>query len=224
MRPHLSTSWHRLDAITIGHLHLVHPTFADVDDIRSKMIHQLNETAEHIREWPIQLTELLDHDGTLIVPEIMFYPGRALGKMKSENVAYIVINIYIAINFLLDASTENKTRPLAVVPRDFKYNQLDIYAKLLSAQNDYLEQHRNIGLIAIPEDVMNLQKVKDINGKEWKSMYETICNAPGGAAVHRSKRIFDLGKWNISTTHDSWEAVKQWLDKHLLSLYNFIHA
>jgi hypothetical protein len=31
-------------------------------------------------------------------------------------------------------------------------------------------------------------------------------------------------KWNISTIHDSWESVKQWLDKHLLPLYNSIHA
>jgi hypothetical protein len=38
MCPHLSTSWTRLDAITIGHLHLIHPTFADVDDLRSKMV------------------------------------------------------------------------------------------------------------------------------------------------------------------------------------------
>jgi hypothetical protein len=233
MRPHLSTSWKRLDAITIGHLHLIHPTFADVDDLRHKMIHQLTETAKRIREWPEyheHLSEHLDHDDTLIVPEIMFYPGRALGKMKSENVSSDVIDIYIAresanaINFLLEASTENKTCPLAVVPCGFKYNQPDIYAKLLSAQNDYLEKHRNIGLVAIPNDAMNLQKVKDIDGKEWKSMYDALCQASGVAVVHRSKRIFDLGKWNISTTHDSWEAVKHWLDKQLLPLYNSIPA
>jgi hypothetical protein len=43
---------------------------------------------------------------------------------------------------------------------------IDIYAKLLSAQNDYLETHRNIGLVAIPNDVMHSQKVKDIDGRE----------------------------------------------------------
>jgi hypothetical protein len=231
MRPHLSTSWTRLDAITIGHLHLIHPTFADVNDLRSKMIQQLTETADRIRERPAYHEHLSDRiapDSTFTVPEIMFYPGRALGKMKSENVTSDVINIYIAresanaINYLLEASTGNKIRPLAVVPCEFKYNQPDTYAKLLSTQNDYLEQHRNIGLVAIPNDAMNLQKVKDIDGKEWKSMYAAICQAPGVAAVHRSKHIFDLGKWNIYTKHDSWEDVKQWLDKHLLPLYNSI--
>jgi hypothetical protein len=157
-------------------------------------------------------------------------PGRGLGKMKTENVSSDVIDIYIAresanaINYLLEASTENKTRPLAVIPSEFKYNQPDTYAKLLSAQNDYLEQHRNIGLVAILNDAMNLQKVTDIDGKEWQSLHAAICQAPGVAAVHRSKRIFDLGKWNISTKHDSWEDVKQWLGKHLLLLNTSIPA
>jgi hypothetical protein len=234
MRPHLSTTWTRLDAINIGHLHLLHPTFADVDDLRNKMHAQLLDTANRIRDDPEyheHLSDHLDHDGTFLVPEIMYYPGRALGKLGSENVASDAVDIYVAresapvVNFFLEASTKNKTRPLAVVPRDFKYNQPDIYAKLLSAQNDYLEQHRNIGLVAIPNDAMHLQKVKDIDGKEWKSMYDALSQAQGVVAVHhRSKRVFDLGKWNISTTHDSWESVKQWLDKHLLPLYNSIPA
>jgi hypothetical protein len=71
-----------------------------------------------------------------------------------------------------------------------------------------LPSPRNIGLVAIPDDAMNHQKVKDIDGKEWKSMCDAISQAPGVASVHPSKRIFDLGKWNISTKHDSWEDVK----------------
>jgi hypothetical protein len=109
-----------------------------------------------------------------------------------------------------------------VIPCAFKYRQPDLYTKLLSAQNDYLETHRNIGLVAIPNDAMHLQKVKDVDGKEWKSMYDAIIQAPGIAHVHCSKRVFDLGKWNLSTTHDSWETVKEWLDKQLLPLYHSI--
>jgi hypothetical protein len=160
----------------------------------------------------------------------MFYPGHALGKINSETVSFDVIDVYVAresataINYLLEASTENTTRPLAVVPRDFKYNQPDIYAKLLSAQNEYLETHRNIGLVKIPNDAMHHQKVKDIDGRDRHSMHEALCHTPGIVAVHCSKRIFDLGKWNVSTTQDSWEAVKQWLDHHLLPLYNSIMA
>jgi hypothetical protein len=124
--------------------------------------------------------------------------------------------------FLLEASTENSHRSLAVVPREFKYRQPDIYAKLLGAQNGYLESHCNIGLVAIPNDAMHLQKVKDVDGKEWKSMFDALSQAPGIAHVHCSKRVFDLGKWNMSTNHESWETVKDWLDKQFLPLYNHI--
>jgi hypothetical protein len=55
-------------------------------------------------------------------------------------------------------------------------------------------------------------------------MYAALCHGPDIVQIHASKRNFDLGKWNISTTHDSWEAVKAWLDKHLLALYNSIPA
>jgi hypothetical protein len=71
---------------------------------------------------------------------------------------------------------------------------------------------------------MHSQKVKDIDGSEWHSMHAALCHAPGIAAVHCSKRVFDLGKWNVSTTQDSWDAVKQWLDHQLLPLYHSIPA
>jgi hypothetical protein len=231
LRPHLSTTWEQLDTITIGHLHLVHPTFADADNLTCKMIHQLKETVDRIlgtNEYHDNLHPFLDHDGNFAPPEVMFYPGRALGKMGHEAVSSNVVELYVArefasaLNFLLEASTENSHRPLAVVPREFKYRQPDIYAKLLSAQNDHLETHRNIGLVAIPNDAMHLQKVKDVDGKEWKSLFDALNQAPGISHVHCSKRVFNLGKWNLPTNHESWETVKEWLNKQLLPSYNSI--
>jgi hypothetical protein len=233
LRPHLSNTWERLDTITIGHLHLVHPTFADADDLKQKMTIQIQETVDRIHTTP----EYLEHvskefevNGVFIHPEIMFSPGRAQGKLDNHDIASDVIDVYVArasapsIKYLLEASTENSTRPLALVPRDFKYNQPDIYAKLLSTQNDYLEKHRNIGLVAISTDAMLYQKVTDLHGQEWQSMYAAISQGPGIAQINASKRTYDLGKWNISTTHDEWESVKSWLDTHLLPLYNSIPA
>jgi hypothetical protein len=109
-----------------------------------------------------------------------------------------------ASKYLLEASTANSTRPLGLVPRDFKYNQPDIYAKLLSTQNDYLEKHRNIGLAAISTDAMLHQKVTDLDGKEWQSMYAALSQGPDIAQINAFKCTFDLGKWNISTMQDEW--------------------
>jgi hypothetical protein len=101
----------------------------------------------------------------------MFSPGRALGHLNNHDVASDVMDVYVArssakaIKYLLEKSSENDNRHLDLVPWDFKYNQPDIYAKVLGTQNDYLEQHRNIGLVAITTDAMHYQKVKDIDGK-----------------------------------------------------------
>jgi hypothetical protein len=37
MRPHLSTSWKSLDAIPIAHLHEIHPTFADLTQVKANL-------------------------------------------------------------------------------------------------------------------------------------------------------------------------------------------
>jgi hypothetical protein len=149
----------------------------------------------------------------------MFYPGRAQGKLDNAKVVSDVVEVYVArenadaINYILEASSENQTRRLELVPREFKYNHPDIYAKLLSAQNDYLETHRNIALVALPTNSMLHQKVTDIDGREWHSIQDALSDGPGISHVQASKRTYDLGKWNISTKHDDWESVKRWLDR-----------
>jgi hypothetical protein len=177
--PHLSTSWERIDTITIGHLHLAHPTFADSNELALKMQIQLQETADRIQDNPDfseRASAVLKLDGTLNTTKIMFYPGRAQGKLNNEKVSSDVVEVYVArentaaINYILEASSENSTRHLELVPRDFKYNHPDIYAKFLSAQNGYLETHRNIALVTLPTNAMRHQKVTDIDGREWHSI------------------------------------------------------
>jgi hypothetical protein len=83
----------------IGHLHLVHPTFADATDLTRKMIHQIQETVERIQgteEYDDNLQPFLDHEGTFEPPEVMFYPDRALGKMGPDAVSSDVVKLYVA--------------------------------------------------------------------------------------------------------------------------------
>jgi hypothetical protein len=192
---------------------------------------QLQETVDRIYTTPEYRDNVytkFEHDGTFMSPEVMFSPDRALDQLDNQEVASAVMDVYIArssataIKYLLEESSENENRHLDLVPRDFKYNQPDIYAKLLSTQNDYLEQHRNIGLVTITTDAMHHQKVKDVEGKEWKSMYDALSTGPDIAQINASKRTYGLGKCNVSTTHDTWESAKAWLDRHLLPLYHSI--
>jgi hypothetical protein len=182
LRPHLSNMWERLDTITIGHLHLVHPTIADAKVLKQKIKIQLQETVDRIHTTPEYHDTVhteIEHDDHFISPELMFSPGRALGHLDNHEAASDVMDVY-------------------------------------------LERHRNIGLVAITTDAMHHQKVKDIDGKEWTSMYAALSNGPGIAQINATKRTYDLGKWNFSTTHDTWESAKAWLDRHLLPLYHSI--
>jgi hypothetical protein len=80
LRPHLSNTWERLDTITVGHLYLVHPTFADADDLKQKMTIQIQETVHRsihtTPEYLEPVSKEFEVDGTFIHPEIMFSPGR----------------------------------------------------------------------------------------------------------------------------------------------------
>jgi hypothetical protein len=81
---------------------------------------QLQETIERIQDNPDfaeRAAAVLKLDGTLNKTEIMFYPGRAQGKLDNEKVASDVVEVYVArenaaaINYILEASSENPTRP-----------------------------------------------------------------------------------------------------------------
>jgi hypothetical protein len=61
LRPHLSNTWERLDTITIGHLHLVHPTFADANDLKQKMttLHRNTSNTSLKNSKPTALSSIL---------------------------------------------------------------------------------------------------------------------------------------------------------------------
>jgi hypothetical protein len=117
LRPHLSTTWEHLDTITIGHLHLVHPTFADADDLIRKRIHQLKETVERIQgtnEYHDNLHPFLDHEGNFEPPEVMFYPDRALGKLGSDAVSSDVVSLYVDHKVAQPSTSYSKLAPKTV--------------------------------------------------------------------------------------------------------------
>jgi hypothetical protein len=86
MRPHLSTIWEPLDTITIGHLHLVHPTFADTDDLKTKMTQQLQDTVARIQDDPEyhdNVSAEFEHDGSFIPPR-----GYVLSRLRPRQTGY----------------------------------------------------------------------------------------------------------------------------------------
>jgi hypothetical protein len=96
-----------------------------------------------------------------------------------------------------------------------------IYGNILNKQNEYLENHRNIAIIAVPLDAME-HCIINLSGKTWKTLKDDILAVDGVTHVHACKRTTDLGKWNVSTNVQAWDHVKVWLDDNLNSLFRRI--
>jgi hypothetical protein len=225
MRPHHSTTWSSLDAVPIAHLHEIHPSFADTTQVMHTLTEMLEQCLTKVSDEEEYKT-LLGNKPTAL-PEIMLYTGRALGRLGTQDMTSDVLEIYVArpyislMKYLFQVSTTLPHRTLQVVPRDFKFNHPAIYGKILNKQNDYLENHRNIAIVAVPLAAME-HCITDHDGKTWKTLKEAILAVEGITHVHACKRTTDLGKWNISTNIGAWEHVKTWIDKHLNALYRRI--
>jgi hypothetical protein len=154
MRPHHSTTWSSLDAVPIAHLHEIHPSFADTTQVMHTLTEMLEQCLTKVSDEEEYKT-LLGNKPTAL-PEIMLYTGRALGRLGTQDMTSDVLEIYVArpyislMKYLFQVSTTLPHRTLQVVPRDFKFNHPAIYGKILNKQNDYLENHRNIAIVAVP--------------------------------------------------------------------------
>jgi hypothetical protein len=191
MRPHHSTSWKTLDAIPIAHLHEFHPSFADTSKVKSDLIKLLqicvakvsneNEYKLHLGNNPPEL------------PDLMLYTGRAVGKRDTQDMTSDVLEIYVARPYvalmkkIFQISSTIDGRKLHIVPRDFTFNHPAIYGKILKKQNDCIENHRNIAIVAIPYEAME-HCITDLNGKTWKTFQDAILAVEEVNHVHACKR------------------------------------
>jgi hypothetical protein len=210
MRPHLSTSWKSLDAIPIAHLHQLHPIFADLTQVKANLIAMLEKAIGANHE---EFQKIIGDDAP-VIPELMLYKGWAQGKLGGQDIYSDVIEVYVARNTvqltkcLFETSSNLSVRNLRIIPRDFKFNHPTMYGQILNKQNTYLAKHRNNAIITMPAHAMH-HAITDQNGKTWKAIKDAILIVEGATHVHACKQTQDLGKWNISTTEDSWDKVKK---------------
>jgi hypothetical protein len=225
MRPHHSTTWTSLDAVPIVHLHEIHPSFADLSKVTSDLQELLKQCINQVSD-ENEYKQLLGEKQPAL-PELMLYTSRAQGKLDTQDMTSEVFKIYVArpyvtlLKYLFQISATIPNRRLQIVPRDFKFNHPAIHGNILNKQNEYLENHRNIAIVAVPLDAME-HCIIDLSGKTSKTLKAAILAVDGVTHVHACKRITDLGKWNASTNFQAWEHVKAWLDDNLNSLFRRI--
>jgi hypothetical protein len=84
MHPHSSTSWKSLDVIPIAHLHEVHPTFADLTQVKENLIAMFEKATEQAHS--DEDFQKLTGDNEPSIPEIMLYKGRAQGNLRGQDI------------------------------------------------------------------------------------------------------------------------------------------
>jgi hypothetical protein len=221
MRPNHSTTWTSLDAIPIAHLHEIHPSFADISKVTSDLQELLEQCINQVSD-ENEYKQLFGEKQSAL-PELMLYTGRAQCKLDTQDMTSEVLEIYVVrpyvtlLKYLFQISATIPNHKLQIVPRDFKFNHPEISGKTVNKQNEYLENHRNIAIVAVPLDAME-HCIMDLSGKTWETLRETILAVNGVTHIHTCKHTTDLGKWSVSTNVQASEHVKAWLDDNLNSL------
>jgi hypothetical protein len=102
------------------------------------------------------------------------------------------------------------------VPYSLKYDSPDTYRSILRTQNVYLESHRNIPLAGITHVQMH-------ESIQWDDMYQTpfeiLTTLKGITRLDSTARTHDLGKFNMSTTTDTYIENTKWIDAKLASIF-----
>jgi hypothetical protein len=88
------------------------------------------------------------------------------------------------------------------IPYSLRSDNSAVYAQLLGKHTNICKNNRNISLAGITEKMM----MKALT-KEDDSFREMLQEQPGAYIVDRTQRILDLGKWNISTDSEHYQAL-----------------
>jgi hypothetical protein len=106
----------------------------------------------------------------------------------------------------------------AFIPFNAKFNDLDIFRRLVRRQNQYLANHRNIPVNGLDESI--LCYVLD-NGNDLADEIQTKAQIfrmdPSATRDH-------IGRYNLSTTEDHYQTAVQWIDVELPKIIATIPA
>ena len=92
---------------------------------------------------------------------------------------------------------------LEYIPISLKYNNPTLFGKILSYQNEYLDNHRNVAIAGLSVDAMDHRETYDDYSDET-SLWTFLRQLPGVLRLDSCKRTADIGKWNLSTTKDEY--------------------
>jgi hypothetical protein len=110
---------------------------------------------------------------------------------------------------------ELPTSPM-FIPMELKYKDPKKFGEYVAKQNNFLNHHRNIAIVGIVPKAMDFKSPGEID------LYSSLKNVSGVYHCDPTCRTPDLGKWNISCHETNHPDICQWIDDHLVELWQTI--
>jgi hypothetical protein len=146
----------KMDLITLGHLHLAHPTFVSPTCLREELMTAIYDEVSKLT--PEKLTALqIPNDGAF--PDLFVSPGKINGNYQSEAITSNVIYLQAERSdaSLLRTLLENcyVNQLLVFVPISLKRENPELFGTFLCHQNDFLENNRNVAIFGLSSEAMD---------------------------------------------------------------------
>jgi hypothetical protein len=210
-----------MDVVTVGWAHKLHPTFTSHDNIRTEIFGAFHsKMSDMTASEHEQLVDFKKDD----IPDFFLSSGRLNGTYDNASISSNVLLIQAErskaklLRIILEMTFNDHSTVIEYIPISLKYDNPDLFGKILSYQNQYLENHRNIAIAGLSSDAMDHRETYDTYSGE-SSLWTFLRSAPGVIRLDSCKRTADIGKWNLSTTKDDYIQVTTWIDENLPGIH-----
>jgi hypothetical protein len=225
LHPH-PLAFTQLDVVPLGFIPLTHPRFHsparisdDLHDIMFDNYHFLSDDIRH--RFEDDFSDIFDEDNTVVPPSMIIVPANINSGGEQSRAFEIQVErkdipatkcLLEEIFAVLDpASTTHR-----FIPYSLKHDSPDTFRSALRTQNAYLDDHRNIPLAGITIDQMKEIISWDM---EDQTPFEILMNLPGVSRVDTNARTHDLGRFNVSTTNETYLANTKSIDSKLAAIF-----
>jgi hypothetical protein len=210
-----------MDIVTVGWAHKLHPTFTSHENIRTQIFGAFHsKMSDMTSSEQAQLADFQKED----VPDFFLSSGRLNGTYENDSISSNVLLIQAErstaklLRTLLEMTFKDTSTILEYIPISLKYDNPSLFGKILSYQNEYLDNHRNVAIAGLCVDAMDHRDVYDDYSNET-SLWSFLLQVPGVIRLDSCKRTADIGKWNLSTTKEDYIQVTTWVDENLPGIY-----
>jgi hypothetical protein len=212
-----------MDLVTVGWIHKLHPTFASLQNLRTEIFTKVYEAL--FESFTPQTRATLNIANNKSLPEFFLATSRIHGEYENAPINSNVIILQAErsqsalVRSLLEASF-TKDKSVQYIPLSLKYENPSLHGQILSHQNQYLENRRNIAIAGLSVITMDFRNPGNEPKDDTPPFWNQFLDSPGILRVDSCKRTFDIGKWNLSTTEDKYVEATQWIDDHISGLFN----